>query len=205
MIVTDAGIDLIARWEGLHEQKDGMVYPYLDTLPTKPIWTIGYGFTRIDGVRVTPDTGPFTHAQCKELLLNEVNHTYAPLVRRALDIDLPDDSFSALVSFCFNLGIGNLRSSTLLRRVNAGSHEDVPAQFLRWNKAGGKVYRGLTRRRQAEAALFMQGFVQPPSEILEPSPSPLVSKQFDSLRYWRQGCDVGTPSLLAAPACLLWR
>lgn len=157
MRVTSAGVKLVARWEGLHLQhSDGLIYPYLDKLSTaKNLWTIGYGLTRIDGKRVTSETGPFTKEQCMELLEHEINSNYAPSTRRALAIDLPDSAFSALVSFTYNLGAGNLRASTLLKKVNAGKFKEVPAQFLRWNKAGGKVYRGLTSRRLAEAEMFM--------------------------------------------------
>ena len=55
----------------------------------------------------------------------------------------------------YNLGGGNLNASTMLKVLNAGQYEEVPAQMMRWNKAGGKVLEGLTRRRQAEANLFM--------------------------------------------------
>jgi len=62
--------------------------------------------------------------------------------------------FDALVSWTFNLGPSNLNSSTMLKVLNKGDYEDVPAQIKRWNKAGGKVLEGLTRRREAEALLF---------------------------------------------------
>ena len=59
-----------------------------------------------------------------------------------------------MVSWVYNLGNGNLNSSTLLKVLNGGDYDGVPAQIMRWNKAGGKVLEGLTRRRQAEADLF---------------------------------------------------
>jgi lysozyme len=62
--------------------------------------------------------------------------------------------FDALVSWTFNLGPTNLSSSTLLKVLNSGDYEGVPAQIKRWNKAGGKVLEGLVRRREAEALLF---------------------------------------------------
>lgn len=62
--------------------------------------------------------------------------------------------FDALVSFAFNVGLGNLLSSTLLRKHVAGDYEGAAAQFIRWNRASGKVMAGLTRRRAAEAALY---------------------------------------------------
>ena len=62
--------------------------------------------------------------------------------------------FDSLVSWTYNLGPTNLNSSTLLKFLNAENYEEVPAQIKRWNKAGGKVLEGLTRRREAEALLF---------------------------------------------------
>jgi len=67
-----------------------------------------------------------------------------------------DNEFSALLSFTFNLGIGNLRSSTLLKLLNAGDRAGAADQFPRWNRAGGRELLGLTRRRAAERALFLQ-------------------------------------------------
>ena len=62
--------------------------------------------------------------------------------------------FDALVAWVYNLGPTNLRSSTMLKRLNSNDLEDVPSQIKRWNKAGGKVLKGLVRRREAEALLF---------------------------------------------------
>ena len=67
---------------------------------------------------------------------------------------LSQNQFDALVSWVYNLGPANLQASTLLKVLNAGDYAGVPAQIKRWNKAGGKVLEGLTRRRQAEADLF---------------------------------------------------
>jgi GH24 family phage-related lysozyme (muramidase) len=60
----------------------------------------------------------------------------------------------ALTSWTYNLGVGNLSSSTLLKKLNTGDYESVPSEMVRWNKAGGKVLAGLTRRREAEAELW---------------------------------------------------
>ena len=65
------------------------------------------------------------------------------------------NQFDALVSWVYNFGNGNLTSSTMLKVLNSGDYDGVPAQIKRWNKAGGKVLEGLTRRRQAEADLFV--------------------------------------------------
>ncbi len=77
-------------------------------------------------------------------------------MHRLVTVDLDQDQFDALVSFTFNLGAGNLQSSTLLKLLNQGEYTQAADQFLRWNKAGGRVLPGLTRRREAERALFLQ-------------------------------------------------
>jgi len=66
-------------------------------------------------------------------------------------------SFGALVSFSFNLGLGSLQSSTLLKHVNRMEWDDIPFQFSRWNKAGGRVLKGLVRRRAAEGDMWQDG------------------------------------------------
>ena len=69
-------------------------------------------------------------------------------------VPLHQHQFDALVSWTYNLGPTNLKSSTLLAVLNQGKYDEVPAQIMRWNKAGGKELEGLTRRRQAEADMF---------------------------------------------------
>ena len=69
--------------------------------------------------------------------------------------EIGQNQFDALVSFAFNVGIGNLKKSTLLRKLNEGDINSAALQFLVWNKAGGKVLAGLTRRREAEMKLFL--------------------------------------------------
>jgi lysozyme len=80
---------------------------------------------------------------------------YEGYVNNSVTAPINQDQFDALVSWVYNLGGGNLNASTMLKVLNAGQYEEVPAQMMRWNKAGGKVLEGLTRRRQAEANLFM--------------------------------------------------
>jgi lysozyme len=76
-------------------------------------------------------------------------------VKPLIKVELSDNQFSALVSFAFNLGAGALSKSTLLKKVNANPEdESIRAEFAKWDKAGGKQLRGLTRRRKAEADLY---------------------------------------------------
>ncbi len=118
--------------------------------------TIGYGATYYEnGVRVTLFDPPITVERAESLLLWMVRTQYMPIALRQCPglIRETPGRLAAIIDFGFNLGEGNLKASTLRRKVNLGEWEEVPAQLLRWNKAGGKVQRGLTFRRQAEAAL----------------------------------------------------
>lgn len=136
---NQAGVDLIKEFEGFRSEA---------YLCPADVWTIGYGHTK--GVQ----PGDVVTAEEAEDLLREDLAWAEKAVWAAVEVPLTDDQFAALVSFTFNLGEGALRSSTLLRRLNAGEHEAVPSELMRWNKAGGKVLAGLTRRREAEGALW---------------------------------------------------
>lgn len=83
----------------------------------------------------------------------QVETTYLPAVVRLCPGIDDANRLAALIDFTFNLGAGNLSASTLRKRVNAGRWADVPAELRKWNKAGGRVLRGLVIRREAEAAL----------------------------------------------------
>lgn len=113
------------------------------------VWTIGYGHTK----DVQPgDEWSESHA---DHMLEVEMEEYEGYVNNSVTAPINQDQFDALVSWVYNLGGGNLKASTMLKVLNAGQYEEVPAQMMRWNKAGGKVLEGLTRRRQAEANLFM--------------------------------------------------
>ena len=79
---------------------------------------------------------------------------YEGYINDLVECALEQCQFDALVAWVYNLGPTNLRSSTLLKRLNSDDLEDVPDQIKRWNKAGGKVLAGLVRRREAESLLF---------------------------------------------------
>lgn len=80
-------------------------------------------------------------------------------VLRLVKVPLTDEQIAALVDFAFNCGTGNLQISTLLRLINRGEMWDASLEFVKWNKAGGIVYRGLTKRRITERNLFIRGTV----------------------------------------------
>jgi lysozyme len=114
------------------------------------VWTIGYGHT--DGVK---EGDEITQQEADRLLASDVE-LFTTGVQRLVSSDISRNQLGALVSFAYNVGLGNLRHSTLLRMVNAGDFVGAANQFLRWNKAGGKVLAGLTRRREAEKQLFLK-------------------------------------------------
>lgn len=113
-------------------------------------WTVGFGHLIQPGEDFSHG---ISRAQAERLLLADVA-VAERAVWRLITVPLNSNQFSALVSWTFNLGGGALQRSTLRRRLNRGDYDGTPAQMLRWNKAGGRVLAGLTRRRQAEAALF---------------------------------------------------
>lgn len=114
------------------------------------VWTIGYGHT--DGVK---EGDEITQQEADRLLASDVD-LFTAGVQRLVTSDINRNQLGALVSFAYNLGLGNLRHSTLLKLVNAGDFVGAANQFPRWNKAGGKVLAGLTRRREAERQLFLK-------------------------------------------------
>lgn len=112
------------------------------------VWTIGYGSTK--GIK---EGMSISQEEADNLLLEDVA-VFEDNVLDAVTMPLSQHQFDALVSWTFNLGGANLKASTMLKKLNAGEYEEVPAQIKRWNKAGGKVLQGLIRRREAEALLF---------------------------------------------------
>ncbi|AOJ89809.1 muraminidase [Burkholderia sp. MSMB0856] len=138
----EQGIALIKQFEGLRLAR------YLDAVG-KP--TIGYGHLILPNERFTR---PLTPAEAEALLRRDLRGAELNL-RKLLRVPVTQQQFDALMSFVFNLGAGRLRSSTLLRYLNASASARAADQFLVWNKAGGKPLAGLTKRRQAERALFL--------------------------------------------------
>ncbi len=136
---------LCRRFEGLY------LRPYLCPAGVP---TIGYGATFYeDGTRVTLKDPAITRERAEALLLWHLLNVYLPAVATLCPEVDDAERLAALIDFTFNLGAGNLRASTLRRKVNAGQWDEVPDQLMRWNKAGGQVLRGLTLRREAEAAM----------------------------------------------------
>lgn len=151
--VTRRGLDEIVRHEGLR------LHAYRDVAGLRTIG-VGHLLTQselssgkilIAGEPVRWRDG-LTEAQAFDLLAQDLD--VAERAVEDLAPGLPDHQFDALVSFTFNVGVSAFANSTLLRRIREGRPEDVPAQMMRWNRAGGVPVKGLTRRRKAEAALW---------------------------------------------------
>ena len=117
------------------------------------IWTIGYGSTSIDGIKVKQGDTVTEQAALDDIYkrLNEIDKQITAVVR----VPLNSNQLNALLDFVYNLGIGNFRSSTLLKKLNDSDYRGAAEQLLRWNKSGGKVLAGLTKRREAERELFL--------------------------------------------------
>ena len=145
MQTSDKGIALIKEFEGCK------LTAYQDSVG---VWTIGYGWTQpVDGKPIR--AGMTIKQETAERLLKTGMVSYESDVSRLIKVGLTQGQFDALVSFTYNLGARSLSTSTLLRKLNAGDYAGAADEFLRWNKAGGKVLNGLTRRREAERALFL--------------------------------------------------
>ena len=121
--------------------------------------TIGYGNTFYADGKPVKMGEKITKEQAEALLPNVVEK-FAQSVNKAVKRVIKQHEFDALVSFTYNVGIGNLGKSTLLLKVNNNSpKEEIVAEFLKWNKAGGKVLDGLTKRRKSESYLYITGEV----------------------------------------------
>lgn len=138
---SQRGLSLIRQFEGLR------LAAYQDMVG---VWTIGYGHT---GPDVTPGLA-ITQQRAEQLLINDLVQ-FECGVNDLVTVQINQNQFDALVSFAYNLGVGALQKSTLLRLLNAGSYKPAADEFPRWNRAGGNVVAGLTRRRYAERQLFL--------------------------------------------------
>ena len=134
----------------IKESEGCVLKAYPDPATGGEPFTIGYGST---GSHVYPGK-VITQAEADRLLDEDVD-LFERGVNRLVNVDLTQGQFDALVCFAFNLGLGALQQSTLLKLLNAGDYEGAAKQFQRWDKAGGKVMAGLTKRRQAESELFL--------------------------------------------------
>lgn len=141
MRTSARGISLIKQFEGFRQNA------YQDVVG---VWTIGYGFTK------DVKAGDIiSRAQADERLAEELRE-YEQAVMRATGGDVTQSQFDALVSFAFNVGIKGMSGSSVIKAHRRKDYQAAARAFALWNKAGGKVWPGLTRRRAAEAALYLE-------------------------------------------------
>lgn len=159
MKTSKRGVSLIKKFEGFYPNA------YRDPVG---IWTIGYGF--IEGVQ---EGDTISRAQAEARLKRELKK-YEVGVLAACKVPPNQHEFDALVSFAFNVGVAGMGKSSVVKAHNRGDKLAAARAFSLWNKAGGKVWAGLTRRRAAEAALYLE----PVAEVLElPAPAPAPQPQ----------------------------
>lgn len=183
--VNDAALTLIKQWEGKR------LTAYQDVAG---VWTIGYGSTS----NVHPGM-VITEQEATARLRSDLADA-EQAVWNAVDVDLTDNQFGALVSFVFNVGVGAFRSSSLLRKLNAGDYAAVPGELAKWNKArvGGVLtpVAGLSNRRAAEAGLWARGehVASASVAVAEPPQPPHPATDTGIL------ASVGGAAAMAAPA-----
>lgn len=141
------GIPIIRKFEGLKLQA------YL--CPAN-VWTIGYGSTFYENGSKVEQGDKITIDRADKLLFFMVGK-FETSVKGLVKSQINDNQLGALTSFAFNVGVGALNKSTLLKKVNANPNDpNIRAEFMRWTRAGGKVLKGLVTRREAEANLYFQ-------------------------------------------------
>ena len=145
MKISQKGINLIKKYEGLRLEA-------YKPVSTEKYWTIGYGHYGSDvtkGMKIT-------EAKADELLRKDLEK-FENYVNKYVKVQLTQEMFDSLVSFSFNVGGGNLQSSTLLKKLNVGNYMGAAEEFAKWTKAGGKTLQGLVRRRADEKVLYLSG------------------------------------------------
>lgn len=147
MRMTEEGLALIRRFEGFRSGA------YRDAVG---VWTIGYGHTSMAGAPTVTPGLRISAAEGAAILARDVK-IFADGVAAMVKTPLTDQQFSALVSFAYNVGLGNFRRSSVLKAVVAGDLQAVPRRLNLWVKAGGRTLPGLVRRRAAEGAMFVAG------------------------------------------------
>jgi lysozyme len=137
------------------------------------VCTIGYGHTSAAGAPQVADGMIITQADAEDILKRDIVK-YEIAVMDLVKVKLTQNQFDVLVDFAYNAGVGNLKSSTMLKKINSGDLDAVPAELMKWTKGGGKVLPGLVRRRQAEAAWWSADqHVEEHEHRADPDPVPV--------------------------------
>ena len=148
MMMTEEGISLIKKYEGCR------LTAY--KCPAG-VWTIGYGNTFYENGSTVKPGDKITQERADQLFRNILEKKFVEPIRKLIVSDVNDNMFSAIVSFTYNVGRGNLKSSTLLKKVNANPYDQtISLEFKKWVKSAGKVLPGLVRRRESESDLYFK-------------------------------------------------
>ena len=164
--INQAALELIKQFEGFRSRA------YRDSVG---VWTIGYGHTSRAGPPAVRPGMRITREEGERILRRDVEK-FAAGVEKALGrhaARLNDNQFGALVSFAYNVGVGALKRSSVLKAVKAGRLDDVPGKLMLWTRAGGRRLKGLVRRRKAEGELFMTPVKAPPRTRPKPTQPPV--------------------------------
>lgn len=146
MKTSEKGIELIKKYEGFEAK------PYLCPAGVP---TVGYGATYYPNGNKVKMTDPEVDELQATYMLVKMLASYEDGVNRYVQQTISQNQFDALVSFAYNLGLGALKGSTLLKRVNSNPCDpDIRVQFGKWVKAGGKTLNGLVKRRAEETDLY---------------------------------------------------
>lgn len=150
MEIAQNGIDLVKHFEGLY------LTAYPDPATHAEPFTIGYGTTVYpDGSKVKLGES-ISLQQAEDYLKYDLNVT-AQQIEKLITSTLTQNQIDSLISFSYNVGVGSLRRSTLRKKVNSNpSDSSIKDEFMKWNKGNGKIMRGLTLRREAEAELYFR-------------------------------------------------
>jgi len=149
MKANQASINLIKEFEGFRAKA------YLDKLAKPALWTIGYGTTGRAGVGIDPVSGMVITETEAEWYLQKAVDKFAAQIAPKITHPINANEFGAFVSLAYNIGPGAFGRSTALRKFNANDKRGAADAILMWDKAGGKVLKGLLRRRIAERELFL--------------------------------------------------
>lgn len=154
------GVALMHEFEGYAKKlPNGDCKAYPDPGTGGAPWTIGWGATTDEDLRPIKPNAVWTRQRADARFRQHLGQ-FERDVKKAVGDALgatSQEQFDALVSWTYNIGPEAMRRSTLIRKHKAGDYKGAAREFVKWNKAAGRVMRGLTRRRKAEAALYRQG------------------------------------------------
>lgn len=152
MKTSENGLKLIQEFESFVNA------PYLDSAR---VWTIGYGSTYYpNGKPVTGRDKPITREYAETIQRNVISKDFEPVINELLEKEIASgfvnqNMYDAIISLTYNIGVNGFKRSSVLKLLKQGDKENAGNAFLLWNKSGGKVLRGLIKRREKERQLFL--------------------------------------------------